>query len=156
MRARLYSSWASSTWSLPSALPAWAAKMSRITVVRSTTGSPSASSRLRSWRAVSSSSQAIRFASQAGGCCLRLGDLAGAEVGVRVRVLAALHELADDGHAGRAQQLAELREVIALRQGRDAEGALARALPGLEPFDRASSEVSGDGAAAVATLCIHL
>ena len=35
MRARLYSSWASSTWSLPSEEFAWPAKMSRITAVRS-------------------------------------------------------------------------------------------------------------------------
>ncbi len=64
----------------PAACPrrcaAWEAKMSRITVVRSTTGRPIASSRLRSWRAVSSSSQAIRFASQAARGGLRLGHLA--------------------------------------------------------------------------------
>ncbi len=65
MRARLYSSWASSTCSLPSAEWAWSAKMSRITAVRSITGTPSAASRLRSWRGASSSSQATRLASQA-------------------------------------------------------------------------------------------
>ena len=37
IRGRLYSSWASSTWSLPSALAACWAKMSRISCVRSTT-----------------------------------------------------------------------------------------------------------------------
>ena len=56
MRARLYSSCASSTWSLPSAVWAWSAKMSRITAVRSITGTPSAASRFRSWRGASSSS----------------------------------------------------------------------------------------------------
>ena len=48
MRARLYSSWASSTWSLPSAEWAWSAKMSRMIAVRSITGMSSACSRLRS------------------------------------------------------------------------------------------------------------
>ena len=38
MRARLYSSCASSTWSLPSAEAAWSAKMSRMIAVRSITG----------------------------------------------------------------------------------------------------------------------
>src|SRR3954469_17706232 len=64
MRARLYSSWASSTWSLPSELWACSAKMSRIVAVRSTTGvGSSACSRLRSWRGLSSSSVATMFAS---------------------------------------------------------------------------------------------
>ena len=65
MRAMLYSSWASSTWSLPSAVWAWPAKMSRITAVRSSTGISSAFSRLRSWRGLSSSSATITFASAA-------------------------------------------------------------------------------------------
>ena len=54
----------------------------------------------------------VRVARQRRG--LRLGHLARAEIGVRVRLLAALDHLADDGHAGRAQQLAELGEVVAL------------------------------------------
>ena len=82
--------------------------MSRITVVRSTTGRPSASSRLRSWRAESSSSQAITFASHAAAASLRLLHLAGTEVAVGVRLLAALDHLADDRDTGGAQQLAEL------------------------------------------------
>ena len=65
IRARLYSSCASSTWSLPSAEWAWPAKMSRMIAVRSTTGIPSASSRLRPWRGVSSSSHATTLASSA-------------------------------------------------------------------------------------------
>ncbi len=67
----------------PAACPrrceAWVAKMSRITVVRSTTGIPSACSRLRSWRALSSSSQAITFASHSCAALLCLVDLARAQ-----------------------------------------------------------------------------
>ena len=69
MRARLYSSWASSTWSLPSAERAWSAKMSRMIAVRSITGTPSSSSRLRSWRGSSSSSTATRLASASFTAC---------------------------------------------------------------------------------------
>src|SRR5689334_13631352 len=47
MRGRLYSSWASSTWSFPSALTACWAKMSRISCVRSITRALSVSSRYR-------------------------------------------------------------------------------------------------------------
>ena len=90
MRAMLYSSWASSTCSLPSAEWAWSAKMSRITAVRSITGTPSAASRLRSWRGASSSSQATRLASQAAICLLQLVQLAAAEVAVGVRRVALL------------------------------------------------------------------
>ena len=82
--------------------------MSRMIAVRSTTGRPIASSRFRSWRGLSSSSQAITLASQALAAALASCHLARAEVGVRVRHVAALHQLADDRHAGGAQQLAEL------------------------------------------------
>ena len=41
-----------------------------------------------------------------------------------MRLLAVLDELADDGHAGGAQQLAQLGEVVALRHDADAERAL--------------------------------
>ncbi len=58
-----YSSWASSTWSLPSAVWACWAKMSRITVVRSTTRIWSASSSARCWRGASSSSHTTTSAS---------------------------------------------------------------------------------------------
>ena len=101
MRARLYSSWASSTWSLPSAEWAWPAKMSRITAVRSITGTPSSFSRLRSWRGLSSSSQATRFASAAADERLDLLDLARPEVEVGVRLVAPLDQLADDRDARR-------------------------------------------------------
>ena len=56
-----------------------------------------------------------------------LDELARPEIGVRVRALAMLDELADDGDAGRAQELAQLGEVLAGRERRDAHGALARA-----------------------------
>ena len=56
MRGRLYSSWASSTWSLPSALRACWAKMSRISCVRSTTRAWRRFSSWRCWEGASSSS----------------------------------------------------------------------------------------------------
>ena len=56
MRGRLYSSCASSTWSLPSAVTACWAKMSRISCVRSTTRASSAFSRKRCCDGSSSSS----------------------------------------------------------------------------------------------------
>ena len=71
----------------------------------------------------------VRVELQCGG--LRLGDLAGPEVGVRVWLLAVLHQLADDADPRRAQQLGELGEVISLGQRRDAQRALARTLSGL-------------------------
>ncbi len=57
---------------------------------------------------------------------LRLGDLAGPEVSVRVRRFAALDHLADDADAGGAQQLGQLGEVVALGERSHAEGTLAR------------------------------
>ena len=104
--------------------------MSRITVVRSTTGRPSASSRLRSWRA----RQLVVAGDQVGVARLRRAafasrDLARAEIGVRVRLLAPLDQLPDDRHAGRAQQLAQLGQVVAVAAGRRCRGrAGARAL----------------------------
>ena len=58
------------------------------------------------------------------GRLLDLLDLARPEVGVGVRALAVLDGLADHGDAGRAQQLLELGQVVALRQSGDQEGAL--------------------------------
>jgi hypothetical protein len=62
---------------------------------------------------------------------LDLLDLARAEVGVRVRPVAVLDDLADRGHAGRAQELGELGEVLALGQGAERERALLGARGGL-------------------------
>ena len=56
----------------------------------------------------------VRVARLGRGLCLP--HLARTEVGVRVRMSAALHELADDRHPCRSQQLAELGDVIALAQ----------------------------------------
>ena len=57
---------------------------------------------------------------------LDLLDLARPEVQVGVRLVALLDQLADDGHAGGAQQLLELGEIVALGQRPDAERALLR------------------------------
>ena len=127
MRARLYSSCASSTCSLPSAELAWSAKMSRITAVRSITGTPSASSRLRSWRGSSSSSQATRLASASLIALLQLGELALAEVAVGVGLVAALGHLARHRDARGAQQLAQLGQVRLVGPRGDQQRALARA-----------------------------
>jgi hypothetical protein len=62
IRGSWYDSWASSTWSLPSAVWACSAKMSRITAVRSTTRAWSAFSRTRCCVGESSSSQTITSA----------------------------------------------------------------------------------------------
>ena len=61
---------------------------------------------------------------------LQLGELAAAEVAVRVGPLAALHHLAGDGHAGGAQQLAQLGEIGLAGPDADRQRALARA-PGI-------------------------
>ncbi len=57
---------------------------------------------------------------------LQLGQLAPAEVAIRVGLGPALGQLAGHGHAGRAQQLLQLAEVLLVRAGGDAEGPLAR------------------------------
>ena len=98
-------------------------------------GSPSASSRLRSWRGDSSSSQAITLASAAFAAALTSSSLPGPEVGVRMRLLAVLDDLADDRDAGGAQQLAQLgrgRRPPAARRcrRRAAWRAPGRAAPG--------------------------
>ena len=60
---------------------------------------------------------------------LQLLELAGSQVRVGMRVLAALDELADAGDAGGSQQLPELGQLVlvAVRERRDQERALARA-----------------------------
>ncbi len=55
-RGSWYSSWASSTWSRPSWVCAWSAKMSRISRLRSMTLTPNSPSRVRCWAGDSSSS----------------------------------------------------------------------------------------------------
>src|SRR3954453_7201558 len=64
------------------------------------------------------------------GGVLDLLALARSEVGVRVRLVAVLDRLADRRDARRAQQLAQLGEVVALLQGADRERALLGAADG--------------------------
>src|SRR3954471_21073555 len=64
------------------------------------------------------------------GLLLDLVELARAEVRVRVRRLTVLHRLADRRDAGRAQQLAQLGEIVALLEGADRERALLGAAGG--------------------------
>ena len=68
---------------------------------------------------------------------LELFHLAGSEVGVRVRLLAALDEFADVRHARRAQQLPQLAEVPGLTVGQrgDHERTLACATSRAVPVD---------------------
>ena len=75
---------------------------------------------------------------------LELVHLAGAEIEVRVRVVAPLRELADRRGAGGAQELLELLQVIHVRRRSDAEGAL------LGPAGLRGRGVAGLGCAAVA------
>ena len=90
MRGRLYSSWASSTWSLPSAVWAWPAKMSRMTAVRSTMRMSRRFSSARCCVGVSSSSQTTATALVARDRGGELVELAGAQVGARVGLRAVL------------------------------------------------------------------
>ena len=78
---------------------------------------------------------------------LDLLELARAEVGVGVRRLAVLDDLADDRDARRAQQLVQLGEVVALGQRGDAECALLGA-----PLAR----LAGAGRLAAATVATAL
>src|SRR5262249_29179644 len=61
---------------------------------------------------------------------LDLGDLPRSQVGVRVRAVAALEHFPDHRNAGGAKQLAELRQVVAVLERADAEGALHSPLRG--------------------------
>jgi hypothetical protein len=65
-----------------------------------------------------------------------------------VRLLASLDQLADDGDACRAQELAELGKIISVREGRDTERTLARALCRLRTVggDRRRSRCAGTSA----------
>ena len=99
---------------------AWSAKMSRMIAVRSTTGTPTACSRLRSWRGSSSSSHGDQVRPRVGDRALQLVQLALAEVGVRIWMLAALDQLAGDRDAGGAQQLLQLGQT---RRGPRPSGA---------------------------------
>ena len=114
MRAMLYSSWASSTWSLPSAEWAWSAKMSRITAVRSITGTPER----RLQVALLARGELVVAGDEvgvAGGdLLLQLVEPAAAEVAVGVGLGALLGGLARGRDAGGAQQLLELGQRLAV------------------------------------------
>ena len=83
-RCLRYCSWASSTWALPSALLACAAKMSRISAVRSMTLTLTRSSRLRSWAGRQLAVADHRVGAGGDHHLAELGDLAPADVGGRV------------------------------------------------------------------------
>ena len=114
----------------PGAFPrrcaAWSAKMSRITAVRSITGTPRCRSRFRSCRGTSSSSQATRFAFERAISAFDLGELATADVAVGVRSRAHLDDLAHVRDARCAEELLQLRQGIAVagRGGQDAHGTV--------------------------------
>ena len=131
-RARLYSSWASSTWSLPSAVWAWSAKMSRITAVRSITGTPELLLEVallaRRELVVGGDQVRVRGLDLA----LQLGDLAPAQVAVGVGLVAALDQVAGGRDARRcaaapSARRADRRRSPGLATHADGERALARA-----------------------------
>ena len=132
IRGRLYSSCASSTWSLPSALIACWAKMSRISCVRSTTRVESASSSARCWVGSSSSSTIRTSALAVGVERLQLLELALADVRLLVGPAALLDELRDRVDERGARELAQLAELV-LGVGPLREHGEQEPLLGLEP-----------------------
>ena len=127
MRAMLYSSCASSTCSLPSALCACPAKMSRITrrAVDDRHAEPLLEVALLARAQLVVADDDVRVGELRG--LLDLDELAGPEVRVRMRLLEVLDDLPDDRDAGRAQQLVQLGEVVAGLERGDAERPLLRA-----------------------------
>ena len=73
-----------------------------------------------------------------------------------MRLLAALDQLADDRHARGAQQLAELRQILALGQRGDAERALTRALRRLRAVGGPSAGSGVTALRPLRLLSIHL
>ena len=134
MRGRLYSSCASSTWSLPSALRACCAKMSRISCVRSTTRASSASSSARCWVGL----ELVVGEQHLGAACSRRRCFSSSSFPLptyvrgsgRARCCTSSPTGLD---AGRARELAELAELVVavgtLREHGDEEPAL-RLRPG--------------------------
>ena len=133
MRGRLYSSCASSTWSLPSAVTACWAKMSRMSCVRSTTRSfelvlePALLARRRARRRRRATR---RLASPT--ARLQLGELSLADVGARIGRWRGAGRARRPAHARGAQQLAELVQLlldVAALGTRPTRGSRARAPP---------------------------
>ena len=112
IRGRLYSSCASSTWSLPSALTACWAKMSRISCVRSTTRAWRAFSSVRCWEGLSSSSTSSTSAPRVAVFLLQLLDLPLADVRARVGQPPVLDDPAHGLDSGRPRKLLELGELV--------------------------------------------
>ena len=128
MRGRLYSSCASSTWSLPSALTACWAKMSRISCVRSITRACRWFSRKRCCDGSSSSSTSRLSASRSANASFSSSSL---PLPTYVRCAgrgAVLVDAADRPDARGARQLVDLGQLLlgvrALRQHREDEAAL--------------------------------
>ena len=128
IRGRLYSSCASSTWSLPSALTACWAKMSRISSARSTTRAWSSFSSMRccDGRELVVDEQDLRAGVVVG--LLQLLELPFADVRARVRLRPVLDEPCDRLDARRPGELLELCELVvcidALREHGQDEPAL--------------------------------
>ena len=112
MRGRLYSSCASSTWSLPSALLACWAKMSRISCVRSTTRVGERVLELPLLRRGQLVVDEQRLRARVPERARELDELALADVGPLVGPRALLHDLRHRLDAGRPGQLAELAQLL--------------------------------------------
>ena len=112
MRGRLYSSCASSTWSLPSALTACCAKMSRISCVRSTTRACERVLEVALLRRLELVVDDQRLRAEPRERLLQLLDLALADVGAHRRARAVLDDRADGLDAGGARELLHLGELL--------------------------------------------
>ena len=130
---QLYSSWASSTWSLPSAVWACSAKMSRMTRGAIDDAHLSVSSSTRCCAGVSSSSQTTTSASTCVGERLQLLQLAGPEVRARVRSEPVLHDPPDPVDRRRCGAVPSISSSLGPRRrnagrpdGHDHRGARAR------------------------------
>ena len=126
MRARLYSSWASSTWSLPSA-----ERVVGEDVEDDRRPVDDRHAELLLEVALLARQQLVVDRDQVRvgllGRLLQLGELPAAEVAVRIGPLAALHHLARDRHAGGAQELAQLGQIGVVGGDADRQRALGGA-----------------------------
>ena len=113
MRGRLYSSCASSTWSLPSALTGVLGEdvEDQLRAVDDARLRGAFSS-VRCWDGRSSSSTTSTSAPAAGVALLQLVELALADVRARVGVRPVLDEAADRAHAGGPRELLELGQLL--------------------------------------------
>ena len=114
-RGSMYCICASATCALPSRLRACWAKMSRISAVRSTTLTLTTSSRWLSWPGVSSPSQMTVSAPVATHDVAQLVRLAGADVGGRVGLVAALDDAVEHHRARRLGERGQLGQASSRR-----------------------------------------